>query len=120
MLTRLLGLFLGYAFVGFVCYLVMVGLGEMASFLPHKKGFAGYATRFVDPALGFAMGWNYLMKYVCSFLPPNAELISSVARSLSSHLIISMLLESLYSTGPGMFILLFGWVSRVNHIPAAL
>ncbi|KAG6854320.1 hypothetical protein C0991_008215 [Blastosporella zonata] len=55
---------LGYSFVGFVCYLVMVALGEMASFLPHKKGFAGYATRFVDPALGFALGWNYLIKYL--------------------------------------------------------
>lgn len=59
-----LGLFLGYSYVGFVCYLVMVALGEMAAFLPHKKGFAGYATRFVDPALGFALGYNYLMKYV--------------------------------------------------------
>ncbi|CAA7271742.1 unnamed protein product [Cyclocybe aegerita] len=59
-----LGLLLGYAYVGFVCYLVMVSLGEMAAFLPHKKGFAGYATRFVDPALGFALGWNYLMKYL--------------------------------------------------------
>jgi len=60
------GLLLGYAYVGFVCYLVMVSLGEMASYLPHKKGFAGYATRFVDPALGFALGYNYLMKYVCT------------------------------------------------------
>jgi amino acid transporter len=59
-----LGLLLGYAFMGFVCYLVMVALGEMAAFLPHKKGFAGYATRFVDPAMGFALGWNYLMKYL--------------------------------------------------------
>ncbi|KAF8163259.1 dicarboxylic amino acid permease [Crassisporium funariophilum] len=59
-----LGLLLGYGFVGFVCYLVMISLGEMAAFLPHKKGFAGYATRFVDPALGFALGWNYLMKYL--------------------------------------------------------
>lgn len=59
-----IGLFLGYSFVGFVCYLVMISLGEMAAFLPHKKGFAGYATRFVDPALGFALGWNYLLKYV--------------------------------------------------------
>jgi len=58
------GLLLGYSFVGFICYLVMVSLGEMAAFLPHKKGFAGYATRFVDPALGFALGWNYLLKYV--------------------------------------------------------
>jgi len=58
------GLLLGYAFVGFVCYLVMVALGEMAAYIPHKRGFAGYATRFVDPALGFAVGWNYLAKYV--------------------------------------------------------
>lgn len=42
----------------------MVSLGEMAAYIPHKKGFAGYATRFVDPALGFALGWNYLFKYV--------------------------------------------------------
>ncbi|ESK96929.1 dicarboxylic amino acid permease [Moniliophthora roreri MCA 2997] len=59
-----LGLLLGYAFMGFVCYLVMVALGEMAAYLPHKKGFSGYATRFVDPAMGFALGWNYLMKYL--------------------------------------------------------
>jgi amino acid transporter len=59
-----LGIFLGYGFVGMICFLVMVALGEMAAYLPHKKGFAGYATRFVDPALGFAVGWNYLMKYL--------------------------------------------------------
>jgi amino acid transporter len=35
-----------------------------------KKGFAGYATRFVDPCLGFATGWNYFFKYVI-LLPTN-------------------------------------------------
>ncbi|EIN07423.1 dicarboxylic amino acid permease [Punctularia strigosozonata HHB-11173 SS5] len=59
-----LGILLGYSFVGLVCYMVMVALGEMSAFLPHKKGFAGYSTRFVDPALGFALGWNYLLKYL--------------------------------------------------------
>ncbi|KAK7693614.1 hypothetical protein QCA50_003183 [Cerrena zonata] len=59
-----LGIFLGYSFVGMVCYMVMVSLGEMAAYLPHKKGFPGYATRFVDPAFGFALGWNYLLKYL--------------------------------------------------------
>lgn len=44
--------------------MVMVALGEMAAYLPHKKGFSGYATRFVDPAMGFALGYNYLLKYV--------------------------------------------------------
>ncbi|KAI0695928.1 dicarbixylic amino acid permease [Cytidiella melzeri] len=59
-----LGIFLGYTFMGMVCYMVLVGLAEMSAYLPHKKGFAGYATRFVDPAFGFALGWNYLFKYL--------------------------------------------------------
>jgi amino acid transporter len=76
-------LLLGYAYVGFVCYLVMVSLGEMAAYLPHKKGFAGYATRFVDPALGFALGWNYLLKYVsCGTV--SADIMSNVLIHLSS------------------------------------
>ncbi|EGO01263.1 hypothetical protein SERLA73DRAFT_105899 [Serpula lacrymans var. lacrymans S7.3] len=58
-----LGLFVGYSFMGLICYLVMISLGEMGAYLPHKKGFAGYATRYVDPAFGFALGWNYLFKY---------------------------------------------------------
>ncbi|KIK59862.1 hypothetical protein GYMLUDRAFT_44336 [Collybiopsis luxurians FD-317 M1] len=59
-----LGLLLGYSVMGLTCWCVMVGLGEMAAFLPHKNGFAGYGSRFVDPALGFALGWNYLLKYL--------------------------------------------------------
>jgi amino acid transporter len=49
--------------MGMVCYFVMISLGEMGAYLPHKKGFAGYATRYVDPAFGFALGWNYVFKY---------------------------------------------------------
>ncbi|GMA61343.1 gamma-aminobutyrate permease [Alicyclobacillus fastidiosus] len=31
----------------------------MATHIPSAGSFELYATRFVDPALGFAMGWNY-------------------------------------------------------------
>lgn len=31
----------------------------MATYLPVTGSFATYARRFVDPAFGFAMGWNY-------------------------------------------------------------
>ncbi|GAA6017552.1 hypothetical protein JCM10207_001204 [Rhodosporidiobolus poonsookiae] len=58
------GLLIAYIIMGFACLATMFSLGEMATFLPHKKGFSGYATRFVDPAMGFATGWNYLMKYL--------------------------------------------------------
>ena len=37
----------------------MTSLGEMATYLPITGSFAEYSKRFVDPALGFAMGWNY-------------------------------------------------------------
>ena len=56
--------------MGFTVYVVMVALGEMGAWLPHKKSFSGYATRFVDPAFGFATGWNYFFKYVI-VLPNN-------------------------------------------------
>ncbi|CAE6462040.1 unnamed protein product [Rhizoctonia solani] len=78
-----LGLLLGYSFVGYICVLhghdKSWGNGSLPpsqkiSFLPlilpltvltcFYTGFSGYATRFVDPALGFALGWNYLMKYL--------------------------------------------------------
>lgn len=63
-------LLIGYALMGFVVYVVMVALGEMGAWLPHKKSFSGYASRFVDPAMGFATGWNYFFKYVI-VLPNN-------------------------------------------------
>ena len=54
---------IAYTIVGFLVFLVMSGLGEMAAWLPLGSGFSGYATRFCDPALGFALGY-------VRFLPP--------------------------------------------------
>lgn len=45
--------------MGSICYAVMVCLGEMISHLPIPGGHISLAARFADPALGFAMGWNY-------------------------------------------------------------
>ena len=42
----------------------MSALGEMAAWLPVSSGFTGYAARFVDPALGFALGYTYWFKYI--------------------------------------------------------
>lgn len=55
---------ISYTIVGFIVYLVMCALGEMAAWLPLGSGFTGYATRFCDPALGFSLGWTYWFKYV--------------------------------------------------------
>ena len=45
-------LLIAYSIIGAVVYFVMTAVGEMSTMLPTDKGFAGYATRFVDPALG--------------------------------------------------------------------
>jgi len=92
-----LGILLGYSYVGFVCYLVMIALGEMAAFLPHKKGFAGYATRFVDPALGFALGYNYLLKYLI-VTPNNINAAGVVVQywTQSVHIAIWMVIFILF------------------------
>ncbi|VUC32763.1 unnamed protein product [Clonostachys rosea] len=56
--------FVSYTIVGFIVYLLMSAVGEMAAWLPMSSSFSGYAARFCDPALGFALGWCYWFKYI--------------------------------------------------------
>ncbi|KAH7070247.1 amino acid permease [Paraphoma chrysanthemicola] len=58
------GILIDYSIIGCVVFLVMAALGEMVSFMPNARGFGGYGTRFVDPALGFATGYVYFCKYL--------------------------------------------------------
>jgi lysine-specific permease len=53
------GALIAYILVGAMVYFVMTSLGEMASFMPVSGSFETHATKFVDPAFGFALGWNY-------------------------------------------------------------
>jgi lysine-specific permease len=53
------GALLSYMLIGLMVYFLMTGLGEMAAYMPVSGTFSTYATKFVDPSLGFALGWNY-------------------------------------------------------------
>lgn len=53
------GALVAYAVMGVLVYFLMTSLGEMSTEIPITGSFASYCTRFVDPALGFAVGWNY-------------------------------------------------------------
>ncbi|ESK93656.1 hypothetical protein Moror_1473 [Moniliophthora roreri MCA 2997] len=48
-----------YAFVGFIVYVTLLLLGEMATQYPVAGSFNAYATRFFSPSYGFALSWNY-------------------------------------------------------------
>lgn len=53
------GALLAYCFIGIMVYFLMTSLGEMATAIPMSGSFEVYSTRFFDPALGFALGWNF-------------------------------------------------------------
>jgi lysine-specific permease len=53
------GALLAYLISGLMVYFIMTSLGEMSAFIPITGSFSTYSSRFVDPALGFAVGWNY-------------------------------------------------------------
>lgn len=53
------GAIVAYLAIGVMVYFLMTSLGEMATYAPTSGSFSDYAGKYVDPALGFAMGWNY-------------------------------------------------------------
>ncbi|KIJ21086.1 hypothetical protein PAXINDRAFT_66437 [Paxillus involutus ATCC 200175] len=59
------GALIAYALVGTVAYSSLCSIGEMTSHAPISGTFPHFAARWVDPALGFAVGWNYFY-YVIS------------------------------------------------------
>ena len=68
-------IFVAYSAIGFVVFMVMTALGEVAAFIP-LNGFANYCQRYVDDALGFACGYVYLFKYL--ILPANQLVAGSM------------------------------------------
>ncbi|KAI0930952.1 hypothetical protein AcW1_007164 [Taiwanofungus camphoratus] len=52
-----IGALIGYSIIGSVVYCLCVSIGEMIAFLPNVGGVVGLADLYVDPALGFSLGW---------------------------------------------------------------
>ncbi|KAI9729454.1 MAG: hypothetical protein M1834_006835 [Cirrosporium novae-zelandiae] len=58
-----LSVLLGYTFTGCAVYAMMQCLGEMATWLPLPGSIPQFCARYVDEALGFAVGWNNWYSY---------------------------------------------------------
>ncbi|WP_129731801.1 amino acid permease [Ectobacillus funiculus] len=54
-----MGAILSYVAGGFIMYLTMLCLGELSVAMPVSGSFQTYATKFISPAMGFAIGWLY-------------------------------------------------------------
>ncbi|KAI9703405.1 MAG: hypothetical protein M1820_005877 [Bogoriella megaspora] len=58
------GLLIGYIIVGFMMLCTVQALGELATLYPVNGAFFGYFCRFLDPAWGFAAGWDYALSWL--------------------------------------------------------
>ncbi|KAJ3384772.1 hypothetical protein HDU84_002657 [Entophlyctis sp. JEL0112] len=59
-----LGVLIAYSIVGVLVYSVVSALGEMATQVPVSGAFGELSTRFLDPAVGFTLGWNYYLQWL--------------------------------------------------------
>ncbi|KAK9767626.1 hypothetical protein K7432_002435 [Basidiobolus ranarum] len=57
------GALVAYGLIGVMVFFLMTSLGEMAAYIPISGSFNTYGSRFVDPAFGFALGWNYWLSW---------------------------------------------------------
>jgi amino acid transporter len=55
---------LAYTLIGIMLYCTVQALGELAVIFPVAGSFSAFATRFLDPSWGFAMGWNYALQWL--------------------------------------------------------
>ncbi|KAK9492658.1 amino acid permease-domain-containing protein [Lipomyces doorenjongii] len=72
-------LLIAFGVIGIMLYTVVHALGELAVLFPVAGSFSTYSARFIDPAWGFAMGWNYAMQWLVVFP------LELVAASITLH-----------------------------------
>lgn len=76
-------------------FFVCSSLGELATLIPITGSFATYGARFVDPALGFTLGWNYWLLWVIALpieLLACSEFLSYWLPNVSEYLLMGVTL----------------------------
>lgn len=68
------GLITGFAIVGILVMIMMTCIGEMNAMFDFN--FNTHISRWIDPALGAAVGWNYVFLWICNII---AEYVSATS-----------------------------------------
>ena len=55
---------LDYGIIGFLVYIILRSLGEMAVENPVSGSFSAYANKYLGPAFGYITGWSYWFLWV--------------------------------------------------------
>lgn len=57
-------LVIDFIITGIMLLMTVNAMGELAALYPVAGSFYNYSVRFIDPAWGFAMGWNYALNWL--------------------------------------------------------
>lgn len=76
---------IAFSLIGIMLFCTVHALGEMAVAFPISGSFSAYSTRFLDPAWGFAMGWNYVLQWMVA-LPLEIVAASITVSYWGSHI----------------------------------
>ncbi|KAF5115390.1 hypothetical protein DUD61_002488 [Geotrichum candidum] len=60
-------LLIAFFLIGVMLYCTIQALGELTVRFPVSGAFSTFCTRFIDPAWGFAIGWNYGIQWLVVF-----------------------------------------------------
>ncbi|TGO57989.1 hypothetical protein BOTNAR_0190g00110 [Botryotinia narcissicola] len=93
-----LGLLLAYSVVGLLLWCVMESIGELATLFPTAGSFPHFATRFVDPALGFTLAISYGYCYTIAIASEvsAAAIVVSYWTDITPALVISIGLVAIF------------------------
>lgn len=56
---------IGFGIIGIIALIMMQSLGELTTLYPTGGAFSTLGAKFVDYAYGGAVGWNYVIVWVC-------------------------------------------------------
>ncbi|KAM0464747.1 hypothetical protein ACHAPV_002583 [Trichoderma viride] len=83
-------LFMAYLSMSIIVWIVMNGLAEMTVYLPFRGVTIPYfVSRYVDPSLGFAAGWNYWYAYTM-LVAAEASAAAIVIEYWTSHVNVAV------------------------------
>ncbi|KAI4592659.1 hypothetical protein KJ359_010561 [Pestalotiopsis sp. 9143b] len=107
-------LLFGYLVVGFCVSFMMGALNELASTFPTAGSFYDYSLRFISPSWGFAMGWNWVLNFMC-IVPLEITVLYSIIHEwlpdVHAAIIVAIIIVLL------MILAAFGanWYGEVEH-----
>ncbi|KAF9634958.1 hypothetical protein BFW01_g5853 [Lasiodiplodia theobromae] len=100
------GLLLAYLVIGSVLWCVMQSIGELATVIPTAGSFPHWATRFIDPAVGFSLAISYGYCYTIAIASEcsAAAVLVSFWTDISPAVVITISLNAYCWVGSRMIV----------------